>query len=237
MKYEGYFKNDSFHGNGKLIFKKGFTQKSIQGDFLNGKPSGQIIETGENYSYEGDYYNGKREGYGKLINENVCSYEGGFKNGKKEGQGTIKLADFVLYRGGFKNDLKEGFGELSIREEHARVNQESPNLNNYIRFPVKTDQPPNPVKYEGNFTNDIFNGKGKLAFQDGSFYQGDFKKGRIEGYGSLVYPDEEVYEGFFKDNMKHGLGKYVLGREGREYKGEFVQDCEVSSKSDFGPRV
>lgn len=171
-----------------------------------------------------------------MISANGYCYEGGFKNGKKEGQGTTKLGEFLLYRGGFKKDLKEGFGELNIRYEQAGANKESPNLNNYLNL-SKSERPSIPVKYEGNFTNDLFNGKGKLTFQDGSFYQGDFNENRIEGYGRLAYPDDEVYEGFFKDNMKHGIGKYTLSREGLEYKGEFVQDCEVSSKSDFGQRV
>ena len=35
--------------------------------------------------------------------------------------------------------------------------------------------------YQGQFMNNLFDGKGKLTFSDGRMYEGDFKAGKRDG--------------------------------------------------------
>ena len=41
------------------------------------------------YTYTGEWLNGKREGFGKIIFKNGTSYEGDWKNDLREGHGKI----------------------------------------------------------------------------------------------------------------------------------------------------
>ena len=71
--------------------------------------------------YEGEWFNGKRHGQGKLYDrprgENdqpsgdagrQSVYVGAFKNNKREGQGRYDRWDGAVYEGEWKNDLMDG---------------------------------------------------------------------------------------------------------------------------------
>ena len=58
-------------------------------------------------SYKGSWYEGKRNGFAKLVLPNSSSYEGGFRNGKFHGSGTFKCLSFNL-EGQFDNGLITG---------------------------------------------------------------------------------------------------------------------------------
>lgn len=44
-------------------------------------------------------------------------------------------------------------------------------------------------KYEGEWQDGWFHGKGKYYFANGVIYQGDFWKGEYHGEGTLIYPN------------------------------------------------
>lgn len=95
--------------------------------------------------YEGDFLNGKFNGYGQLTYSNGDIYIGSMNKGKKEGKGILKKGFNMkdskneIYDGHFKNDKKSGEGILILED----------------------------CKYEGIFENDIII-KGKLYKNDGS---------------------------------------------------------------------
>ena len=59
--YEGYFKHDLFHGEGKLSIKSG--------------------------EYKGSFQKGKMHGRGKFLWKDGSCYEGDYKGNKKHGMG------------------------------------------------------------------------------------------------------------------------------------------------------
>jgi hypothetical protein len=67
--------------------------------------------------------------------------------------------------------------------------------------------------YEGEWKNDLPDGKGKHTSKDGSYsYEGTFKEGKKNGRG-ICYFDDGVYEGEFYNNLFYGDGivKYNNG--------------------------
>ncbi|KAG2378295.1 hypothetical protein C9374_008438 [Naegleria lovaniensis] len=75
--------------------------------------------------------------------------------------------------------------------------------------------------YEGNFENDIINGKGKMTWANGAQYEGDFVKGQMEGIGVYIWPNKtQKYEGTFVNNKMHGKGRYT-SEDGKVWKGYF----------------
>ena len=67
--------------------------------------------------------------------------------------------------------------------------------------------------FEGNFVDDIIEGKGKLYNEFNKLiYEGDFEKGEIKGKGALLSKDNNSnlsYKGRFGNNKPNGEGKLL----------------------------
>jgi hypothetical protein len=81
-------------------------------------------------------------------------------------------------------------------------------------------QLPDSGKYQGQFKNGLFNGKGKIVWRDGSVYEGEFKNGLFEGKGVFHYKNGELYAGQFKDGLAQGKGEHTYSN-GDRYQGDF----------------
>ena len=55
-------------------------------------------------------------------------------------------------------------------------------------------------KYEGEWKNDLFDGKGTYLWSD-SRYMGNWKNGKITGYGEFTWKDGRKYIGEFKNGQ------------------------------------
>ena len=49
--------------------------------------------------------------------------------------------------------------------------------------------------YEGNFEENVFEGKGKFTYKDGKCYTGDFKAGLKCGQGTMIFANGNKYIG------------------------------------------
>jgi hypothetical protein len=99
-KYNGEWKEDLLHGQGKFIWKDGDV---YEGEWKDGKIHGQGKKTYNNKDvYEGAWKDGKRHGLGEFIYRNgKTHYEGQWKNGMKHGQGKIIWPPEQAYQGEF----------------------------------------------------------------------------------------------------------------------------------------
>ena len=65
-------------------------------------------------TYEGDFVNGEKEGYGVYTFKSGARYEGTYLNGQREGYGTIYQANgSKAYEGGMKHGLPHGKGKVT----------------------------------------------------------------------------------------------------------------------------
>ena len=125
------------------------------------------------------------------------------------------------YIGKYLNGLRSGKGTLYYGNDH--------------------------IKYEGDFSNDKFEGNGRYNYEDGEYYigqflnglrngkgtlyygnghikyEGDFSNDKFEGNGRYNYEDGEYYIGQFLNGKKHGKGKYYL-ENGKYYVGQWIND-------------
>lgn len=62
------------------------------------------------------------------------------------------------------------------------------------------------TRYEGEWANDYYHGRGTKYISKNTVYEGQFMYGKFEGYGSFVKSDHYRYEGDFYDNNFHGYG-------------------------------
>ena len=110
------------------------------------------------------------------------SNEANYKNGKKVGNGEIKYENGNYYKGEEKNGKREGKG---------------------IEY-YKNGE----IKYDGDWIDDLPEGKGKFIDENGNYYIGEFKKGLKYGKGIEYDKDGKIiYEGDFINGKKEGQGK------------------------------
>jgi len=77
-----------------------------------------------------------------------------------------------------------------------------------IRPPVVLN---NGAKYSGEWDSESGkrDGFGIQLWADGSKYEGNWKDDMANGKGRLIHVDGDVYEGDWKDDKAHGKGKYI----------------------------
>jgi hypothetical protein len=68
---------------------------------------------------------------------------------------------------------------------------------------------PNGYDYEGEWSNDKWNGKGKCKWPNGDSYDGEFINGRISGQGKFKFANGSSLQGFFLNGMLNGYGCMV----------------------------
>ena len=78
------------------------------------------------------------------------------------------------------------------------------------------------LKYEGEFSDDEYNGKGKFYYPNGDYYIGQFEKGKKHGFGIDYYKNgKKKYEGKFEeDEYKDQQGAFYF-ENGEMYIGQF----------------
>ena len=113
-KYIGYWKNNKYHGKGRLISING---DYYEGDFVNGniEGTGTFYNSKEKYTYVGGFLENKFNGIGEIIYQNTCDgeihlYKGNFKNGCSEGKGKLEYNNGNYYEGEFINNCFNGNG-------------------------------------------------------------------------------------------------------------------------------
>ena len=121
---------------------------------VGGKRHGKGTYLSSQFTYEGEYSNGLKSGFGVLKATDHSNYTGGFAFDKKEGEGEFKMANGDNYKGAWKDDKKNGKGKYSFM---------------------------NGTVYEGDYLLGAKHGIGSLTFPDGSIKSGQFMNDKMEG--------------------------------------------------------
>lgn len=177
--------------------------------------------------YYGEKLEGLKHGRGKAIFPDESEYIGYWSAGKFDGRGNLINIDGTYFMGHFKSGEKHGFcfeeedKSFAVYEkvnyEHGKKNGEG-----HMNRGYKED-------YVGEFKNDLFHGKGKLAYSNGDSYEGDFVEGEKHGKGVFWvksrYPQPGyTYNGDFVNNRMEGYGIIENHVTGKKYDGHFLND-------------
>ena len=222
-------------GSNKLFsvdpFSRPTTSKSLINDPRNG-PFDNIrrffpkIEQDE-FSYEGEWKNGHRDGLGVLVWKGVAKFIGQFVEDRvigfgllfhddgeeyigywnefqAHGLGIYRKKKVISYEGWWLNDRQSGFGiEKWPRNTWFKGNYLGGNKEGVGILNIE-----DKGSYEGEMTNGNINGIGKFTFKDGRKYEGEFKNNKLDGYGILNWPDGKLFVGNFKEDIQEGFGVF-----------------------------
>lgn len=111
--YEGEFHKGRCNGSGVYNY---FANGRYEGDWVDGRYDGYGIEGWARGSrYKGQYRQGVRHGYGVYRFFTGDSYAGEWCNGQSHGVGVQTCSDGSCYVGGFKCGVKHGLGTYHFR--------------------------------------------------------------------------------------------------------------------------
>ena len=190
-------RNGPFDGKRHKFPKIFEEQSSYEGEWKNGKRDGFGILNWNNESkFMGTFYENKVLGYGKLWNENGDIYKGIFNDYEAKGLGIYKTKFGAFFKGNWDNDKQNGFGL-----------EKWPKGSNFI----------------GEYLNGNKNGIGILHFEEKTRYEGEFHEGVISGIGTFYFGNDRKYQGEWFNNKMHGYGS-IIWVDGNYFEGEFFED-------------
>ncbi|KAG6432626.1 hypothetical protein SASPL_104207 [Salvia splendens] len=161
--YEGEFHKGTCNGSGVYNY---FVNGRYEGDWIDGKYDGYGIESWARGSrYRGQYRQGLRHGYGVYKFYTGDSYAGEWCNGQSHGVGAQTCGDGSCFVGEFKCGVKHGLGCYHFR---------------------------NGDRYAGEYFGDKIHGFGVYHFANCHFYEGSWHEGRKQGYGMYTFRNGEA---------------------------------------------
>lgn len=175
--YEGEFHKGRSNGSGVYNY---FVNGRYEGDWVDGRYDGYGIESWARGSrYKGQYRKGMRHGYGVYRFYTGDSFSGEWCNGQSHGMGLQTCSDASTYVGMFKHGVKHGLGCYHFR---------------------------NGDRYAGEYFGDKIHGFGVYHFANGHCYEGAWHEGRRQGIGSYTFRNGDRRCGEWDaGNLKHPM--------------------------------
>ena len=223
--YVGEWKNGLMDGKGRMNSRFGI----YEGEWKEGDKHGKgKMEYRSGRVYEGEWKEGFKHGKGKMKYRNGSVYDGQWEEGEKHGKGKMEYNDGDIYDGEWREGEKHGYGEsveyweedtygednekkLVYKGEHKYGYKNGKGVGMYYNFDFEW------IKYEGDWIDDVKEGRGIMTWSSGRQYTGEFKNhkkhGRGTEYNFVGKGFNLLYKGKWeKDNLVDG--DYHLYQDG-----------------------
>ena len=125
----------------------------------------------------------------------------------------------------FENDKKNGYG-IEIYDNDIYYEGEFKNNLKEGKGKLilnKSDNNNGNYVYSGDFHPDQISGNGRLLWDSQKEYIGEFKNNEMNGYGMLL-DDNVRYIGYFRNNLKDGYGASLFSDESYLLLGKWEND-------------
>ena len=177
-----------------LVLDEDIQSGCISGNCENGEG---VYGYPDGSKYEGQFLDGKPDGWGTFSYVSGDRYIGSFNNGYKHGKGTYYYADETQSTGEWKEG--EYLGNPQI--EAGRVGCIGGDCENGRGTYIYKD---GAAKYVGTFQNGLPHGDGIIHYANGEHYSGTWASGNFDGRGTLFLADGTEVNGFWKDGSYMG---------------------------------
>ncbi|XP_072977908.1 uncharacterized protein [Typha angustifolia] len=185
------------------------------------KTNGKVVREGvEFYSngdcYEGEFHRGRSNGSGVYNFFAKGKYEGDWVDGKYDGYGIESWARGSRYRGQYRQGLRHGVGAYRFYSGDSYAGEWVSGQSHGVGVQSCSDG----SSYVGEFKCGVKHGLGYYHFRNGDQYSGEYFGDKIHGFGVYNFANGHCYEGSWHEGKKQGFGMYTF-RNGDTRSGEW----------------
>ncbi|KAL6655464.1 hypothetical protein ACP70R_006290 [Stipagrostis hirtigluma subsp. patula] len=182
---------------------------------------GRVVREGvEFYSngdcYEGEFHKGRCNGSGVYNFFGKGKYEGDWVDGKYDGYGIESWARGSRYRGQYRQGLRHGHGVYRFYSGDCYAGEWAGGQSHGIGAQTCSDG----SSYVGEFKCGVKHGLGSYHFRNGDRYAGEYFGDKIHGFGVYSFANGHCYEGSWHEGKKQGFGMYTF-RNGDKRSGDW----------------
>ncbi|KAL5560583.1 hypothetical protein UlMin_036794 [Ulmus minor] len=174
----------------------------------------QVYSNGD--VYEGEFHKGKCSGSGVYYYYMSGRYEGDWVDGKYDGYGVETWARGSRYRGQYRQGLRHGFGVYRFYTGDVYGGEWSNGQSHGCGVHTCEDG----SRYVGEFKWGVKHGLGHYHFRNGDTYSGEYFADKMHGFGVYQFANEHRYEGAWHEGKRQGLGMYTF-RNGETQSGHW----------------
>ncbi|KAL4301238.1 uncharacterized protein LOC107606078 [Arachis ipaensis] len=189
----------------------GETGKRGKESIKNSKKKKKIVREGvEFYSngdfYEGEFHMGKCNGSGVYNYFVNGRYEGDWVDGRYDGYGIESWARGSRYRGKYRQGLRHGFGVYRFYTGDSYAGEWCNGQSHGVGVQTCADG----SCYIGQFNYGVKHGLGCYHFRNGDRYAGEYFGDKIHGFGVYYFANGHCYEGAWHEGRRQGIGTYTF---------------------------
>ncbi|XP_059633809.1 uncharacterized protein LOC132276412 isoform X2 [Cornus florida] len=166
--------------------------------------------------YEGEFHRGKCSGSGVYYYYMSGRYEGDWVDGKYDGYGVETWARGSRYRGQYRLGLRHGFGVYRFYTGDVYAGEWSNGQSHGCGVHTCEDG----SRYVGEFKWGVKHGLGHYHFRNGDTYAGEYFADKMHGFGVYRFANGHQYEGAWHEGRRQGLGMYTF-RNGETQSGHW----------------
>ncbi|KAK8711129.1 hypothetical protein V6N13_146425 [Hibiscus sabdariffa] len=174
----------------------------------------QVYSNGD--VYEGEFHKGKCSGSGVYYYYMSGRYEGDWVDGKYDGYGVETWARGSRYRGQYQQGLRHGFGVYRFYTGDVYAGEWSNGQGHGSGIHTCEDG----SRYVGEFKWGVKHGLGHYHFRNGDTYAGEYFADKMHGFGVYHFANGHRYEGAWHEGRRQGLGVYMF-RNGETQSGNW----------------
>ncbi|WCJ23052.1 Histone H3 K4-specific methyltransferase SET7/9 family protein [Euphorbia peplus] len=174
----------------------------------------QIYSNGD--VYEGEFHKGKCSGSGVYYYYMSGRYEGDWVDGKYDGYGVETWARGSRYRGQYRQGLRHGFGVYRFYTGDVYAGEWSNGQSHGCGVHTCEDG----SRYVGEFKWGVKHGLGHYHFRNGDTFAGEYFADKMHGFGLYRFANGHRYEGAWHEGRRQGLGMYTF-RNGETQSGHW----------------
>ncbi|XP_047949890.1 alsin-like [Salvia hispanica] len=183
-------------------------KKAISGCYVQAYTNGDV--------YEGEFHKGKCSGSGVYYYYMSGRYEGDWVDGKYDGYGVETWARGSRYRGQYRQGLRHGFGVYRFYTGDVYAGEWSSGQSHGCGVHTCEDG----SRYVGEFKWGVKHGLGHYHFRNGDRYAGEYFADKMHGFGVYCFANGHRYEGAWHEGRRQGLGMYTF-RSGETQSGHW----------------
>ncbi|MFN5135690.1 MAG: caspase family protein [Chitinophagaceae bacterium] len=196
-----------------LISISSSAQTCLSGNCSNGFGK---IQYPNGDTYEGEFYDDRREGFGIYTWKTGGKFVGESYQNTFQGFGVIEFADGTKYVGDFKDGEFDGEGEKTYSNGTIQKG-----LFGKGKYLGKISYYGKPIGTTGCLNGDCENGYGMHYSQSNNRFFGFFKDGKRHKFGAYYWEDGTRWVGQFNEGLLTGYGTYFF-ITGEKYVGNFI---------------